>query len=692
MDIPPSQRARAQDPMLDMPVSRWLRLYALIMGLLLLLAHGSAYAQEPLRPGGGTLFLGLPGQSQPATRVSTQAQIRVSGLIAQASVTQIFRNDGVEWTEGVYVFPLPEDAAVNRLRMRVGARVIEGEIKELAQAKAVYTAAKQAGQRASLVEQERPNLFTTSVANIGPGEEIRVEITYLQTVRYEQGEFRLRFPMTFTPRYVPGAPIEATADYRPSKGGWAAPTDQVPDAHRITPPIQHPIGGPLNPTELTVQLKTGLQLARLESRHHPVEREDKNGGIFIELATTRSDRDFELVWAPTTEQAPVAAIFGELIEGEAYAMVMLVPPHGAAQSLPREVVFVIDTSGSMSGDSIRQARAALLLALERLGPQDRFNVIQFNSYTHQLFPAPVPATPQTLRQARGYVRSLIANGGTEMAPALGAALTGETPGGFLRQVVFITDGAVSNEAALFGQIQRDLGAARLFTVGIGSAPNSYFMTKAASFGRGSFTYVGSVGEVQTRMSELFARLESPVLRDLCVRWPQQAEMYPAKLPDLYAGEPVMLVARLSKLTGAVEICGETAGQPWRRRLRLEGQHADAGVATVWARQKIESLMDKKYAGVSEEQVRAEVLPLALRHRLVTSYTSFVAVDKTPARPAGLPLKNEALPHNLPAGAKPNGFGVALPQTATPAPMLFASALASLLLALALHLASRRRLA
>jgi Ca-activated chloride channel family protein len=686
MDEAPS----SYDPMLDRPLGPGLRLYTLVMTLLLLFAHGSAYAEPP--PGAGTLFLGLPGQAQPATQVATEVNIRIAGFIAEVSVSQTFRNDGAGWTEGRYVFPLPEDAAVNSLRLRLGERIIEGEIREREAARAVYTAATQAGQRAGLVEQERPNLFSTSVANIGPGQEIRVEIDYVQTLRYDSGEFRLRFPMTFTPRYIPGRPLPAEVSYQAGAGGWATPTDAVADAGRITPPMQHPLGGPLNPTQLQVELTPGFELARLQSLYHPIAQARSGERHSLRVLTERSDRDFVLVWAPEPAQTPQAAVFTEQVDGEAYALLMLLPPQIGGERLPRELVFVIDTSGSMAGDSIHQAKAALLLALERLGPADHFNVIQFNSQAEALFTASVPAMPAALGQAKAYVQRLSANGGTEMSAALRLALSavaGEEER--LRQVVFITDGAVGNEAELFGQIQRELGAARLFTVGIGSAPNGYFMRKAAGFGRGSFTYIGRLDEVGTRMGELFAKLESPLLRDLCVRWPGVAEAYPEKLPDLYAGEPLVLTARLPALAGEVEVCGETAGQSWRRRLVLAPEHTHPGVATLWARRKIGALMDRKHAGAGEAQIREQVLAVALRHRLASAYTSFVAIDRTPVRPATAPLHSEALAHNLPAGTQPEGFAqVALPSTATPAPALLAGGSAALLLALTLFGLARRR--
>ncbi len=232
-----------------------------------------------------------------------------------------------------------------------------------------------------------------------------------------------------------------------------------------------------------------------------------------------ADRDFELHWTPDVGRAPGAAVFVEPKDGKTYALVMLVPnaPDASLPRMPREATYIIDTSGSMAGTSIVQAKAALLYALDRLAPGDRFNVIEFNSRARPLFDVPMPVDPATLGRARSFVSGLKADGGTEMREALTLALRAPKVEGFVRQIVFLTDGAVGNENELFALIRERLDDRRLFTVGIGSAPNSHFMTKAAQFGRGTFTYIGDTREVQEKMAALFRKLESPVLTDVVDR-------------------------------------------------------------------------------------------------------------------------------------------------------------------------------
>jgi Ca-activated chloride channel homolog len=592
------------------------------------------------------------GDTFAVLRQSTDVTIRVSGIVARAIVRQTFRNPHDEWFEGIYVFPLPENAAVDHMKMRIGDRVVQGVIKEKAAAKAAYEQAKAGGQRAALLEQERPNLFTSSVANIGPREEITVELEYQQTLRYDNGRFSLRFPTVVMPRYIPGNVKVAGL----AGSGWAANTTVVNDAARITPPL--PLTGtmdePLNPLTLNVVLDAGVPLAAVDSPYHEVkvkEIDRQRREIHLE-GKTWATRDFELVWTPMATQQPQAAFFTEQKDGKTYGLLMVMPPAAAAvKSLPREVIYVIDTSGSMEGTSIVQAREALQMAVERLNANDTFNVIEFNSYAKALFDDAQPASRANIRTAVSWVKQLRAQGGTEMALALNLALNGKESPNRVRQVIFLTDGAVGNEAMLFQLIADKLGDSRLFTVGIGSAPNSHFMSKAAQTGRGTFTYVGKVEEVKEKMAVLFAKLESPVLKGVQVAWPQsQVEAWPQRVPDLYLGEPIVVSAVLNSANGEVKLSGLNGDAPWQTTLPMAAAHTGAGMGVLWARGKIDALTDGLREGKSEDEVRPAVVQVALAHHLISKYTSLVAVHQTPVRPAGDALKSAAVPVNLPDGA------------------------------------------
>ncbi|MCB1954514.1 MAG: marine proteobacterial sortase target protein [Rhodocyclaceae bacterium] len=645
---------------------------------------------------GTLLFRGEGGTRLSAPLLATDVQIHVSGPLAHTRVEQTFRNPADAWFEGIYVFPLPENAAVSRVRLRIGDRLIEAEIQERQQAQATYQAAKSAGQRAALVEQERPNLFTTSVANIGPRQEITVELEYRQQIDYRvehgAGHFSLRFPMVVGPRYIPGA--SGTDEELGAVVAGAA----VPDARRISPPVLAEDSRIVNPVSIHVNLDAGAPIDTIESPFHDVEilRLDANRRqVRLSEGNTPANRDFELRWRVAPGSEPLASLFFEPGEdGAHYALLTLMPPplRQDAPRLPREVIFVIDTSGSMEGEAIVQAREALQLALRRLHDDDAFNVIAFSSTPEAMFPSAFPATTRNVAFATSWVGNLHADGGTEMAAALEIALEDSHDEARVRQVVFLTDGAVGNEAQLFELIQRRLGRSRLFTIGIGSAPNSYFMRKAAQFGRGSFTYIGRTEDVKNHMAALFERLESPLARDIRIQWPAGAEvdMWPERIPDLYLGEPIVLAARLDTLAGDVVVEGQVGGQAWSQRVQLDKASLGSGVGSLWARRRIDGLMDRLSLGADEAEVRAEVLPLALEHQLVTRYTSFVAVDKTPVRPAGAPLAEGQVPTHMPHGWSQAAVFGELPRGATDSRWLMLTGFAALALAGALLGLARRR--
>jgi Ca-activated chloride channel family protein len=640
----------------------------------------------------GTLLWRTAGQEAavPAPLLATEVEMRVTGLVVRAVVRQRFTNPSGEWAEGVYVFPLPEDAAVDHLKMKVGDRIVEGVVQERMAAKTAYETAKRQGQRASLVEQERPNVFTASVANIAPGAAIEVEIEYQQTARYDDGRFGLRFPMVVGPRYVPGTPIAGT-----SGTGWAPDTDAVPDASRVTPPVADPARGPINPVTLRIELDPGVALAGVESPSHAIHTTALAGGRWeIELEQVRvpADRDFELTWEPVAGATPATAVLAEPQGDETFALLMVLPPAApvAGDRLPREVVFVLDHSGSMAGASIEQARAALKLALGRLRATDSFNVVRFNHRTDSLFAGPEPASRANLALAERYVDAIRADGGTEMLPALQRALDGGEHAGRLRQVIFLTDGAVGNEEQLLQAVRERLGDSRLFTIGIGSAPNSHLMREAARLGRGTFTFIGAPTEVQARMSALFRKLESPVLADvrLDLADATDVEVLPGLIPDLYMGEPIVVALRGRSLPAEAVLRGHFGATPWASPVSLHQAAPGAGLSVYWARAKIAALLDQRRTGASEDDVRHAVLDVALRHHLVSAYTSLVAVDVTPVRPGDTDLLTHALRTNLPHGWEYEAvFGMG--QGATPGPLHLALGLAALLIAAGLAVTVRR---
>ncbi|HEY2092437.1 MAG TPA: VIT domain-containing protein [Thermoanaerobaculia bacterium] len=601
-----------------------------------------------------------PGVFAEAPALKTDARLHVRGIVLRGEVTQTFENTTPQCAEAVYVFPLPENAAVDTLRMTIGQRVIEGEIQEKEAAQHTYETAKFEGKHASLLTQERPNIFTVAIANVASNEKVVIDIAYQQTVDYRDGAFSLRFPMTIGPRYNPS--------------GLADP---------ITPPVA--IGG-RSKTSLTVDLDAGFSLRRVESPYHQINTTVVSGShytVTLAQGAVPADRDFELTWQPDLGNEPKSAIFSE---GD-YALMMILPP---AQSthvrMARETVFVIDTSGSMEGTSINEAKNALLMAVDRLQPGDRFNVIEFNSTTHMLFDDAQPATSDAVSRAKAWVNALNADGGTEILDAIQHALKdNQTPGDDgVRQVVFMTDGQVGNEDQCFTYIRDHLGRTRLFTVGIGSAPNSHFMRNAARFGRGTFTYIGNVSEVQEKMSALFGKLENPVLSNVTLHLDDPAaEMWPQRVPDLYSGEPIVVTVKTAKRGGRVITTATMGKEEWSDTHVLTSSSGESGIAKLWARQKIEALLDRDTPLAENSADRQQVLDLAIANHLVTPLTSLVAVDQTRTGIDPATCNTTAIPVNLPAGwgGTIESIGGTLPQTGTPGPLMIAIGALLLLLAI-----------
>lgn len=664
----------------------------------------------------------------PSLPLDTQVSMQVSGLSNRVSVKQVFRNNTEFVLNGQYLFPLPNEAAVDSLRLHIGQRVIEGQIHPKAEAKQIFEQAKAEGKRASLVSQERPNMFTTEVANLAPQEELIVEISYQESIKYEDGLFSLRFPLVVAPRYIPGLTSDASVSDSNdpiAQGSQSSriTSSQVFDADRIVAPVRDGASGrdPVLKADIQVLLAKGVDKASIESPYHDIKLKQTNsGGVDVLLAQrVPANRDFVLQWRVQQGTSPMAWVFNQQgkthkpdgdnlsqdtletskangMNEDNYSLVMVLPPKvekSTQPSLPRELILVIDTSGSMAGDSIVQAKNALLYALKGLKPEDSFNIIEFNSSLSQFSATPLPATSSNLSRARQFVSRLQADGGTEMALALDAALPkslgSASPDAVqpLRQVIFMTDGSVGNEQALFDLIRYQIGESRLFTVGIGSAPNSHFMQRAAELGRGTFTYIGKVDEVDEKISALLSKIQYPVLTDIQVRFDDGSvpDYWPSPIADLYRGEPVLVsLKRSAREPQELVISGRQGHKNWQQSLSLHDNSAGlitnqgAGLDLLWARKQIGALELSKN-GANDDKVKQQVTALSMNYHLVSAYTSLVAVDLTPIDSTAM-SRDAVVRQHLPLGWQPFG---ALPQTATSSRLDMLLGALTLLLALVL---------
>lgn len=598
-----------------------------------------------------------------ALQLQSNVSINVSGMIARAKVNQHFKNTSSLWAEGIYVFPLPDNAAVDHFKLIIDGRIIEGQIEEKEQARKTYETAKRNGQRTGLIEQQRPNIFTTKLANIAPGAEMAVEIEYQQTLEYRDGQYSLRYPLVVGERFI-------TA----SKQGI---TDPQYDTGVYT--RSSTTSNQLNPTSITVNLDTGISVANIVSNSHDVSIQpqlDNRYTVSLQDNHVPADRDFLLTWTPELGKLPKATVFNQKQDGYEYSLVTVYPPKNELYNqldIPREVVFILDVSGSMSGTSIEQAKLALSLALDRLKPSDKFNIIWFNNMAKKIFFNANFASNQNIQYAKKFLSSLNADGGTEMLPALQLAFSTPVEPEFLRQLVFITDGNVSNERDLFSYIKANLGENRLFTVGIGSAPNSFFMKKAAKAGRGTFTFISNTREVGQKTETLFKKLETPALTDIRLAViGDDIETYHDPIPDLYIDEPVTVLLRGKNIFNTMTMNGMIGTQPWQHKVKLNSGSDNDGVRLAWAREKIGSLSADYHdenSGNLKDHLRLQIIEESIKHHLLSQFTSLVAVDVTPVNQSG-ELYAERIKNNLPFGwtrparsNQPSAAQIHLPQTA-----------------------------
>jgi Ca-activated chloride channel family protein len=650
------------------------------------------------RVGEGSLLYRSPisGRYESVPLVHTDAAVDVRGLVASATVTQQYVNSGTTPVEAVYIFPLPHDAAVYDLEIRIGNRVIRSEIHERQEAKRVYEQAKADGKRAALLEEERPNIFTASVANIMPGDHIDVRLRYVQPLRWDEGKMRLVFPMVVGPRYIPGTQaIDHTGT------GWASDTDAVADASRITPIVRNPESRSGHDISLTVDLDPGFDAASVSCVSHAVNvHRLPDGRQHIELASgaTLPNKDFILEVQEAETNQPKAALFlspGNDSAETQFLLAAFPPTVRPSQRMPVEMLYMIDVSGSMGGTSIEQAREALLQALGRLGPADRFGILAFNHSYQEFSSVPLFATADNLARARKYVQYLQAGGGTEMLPALLHVMRKPQTSGTLRHIVLLTDGDLGNEEQIFAALRHDLGGARLYTVAIGSAPNLFLATKMAQFGRGTFTHIADIHEIQAQMTRLFETIESPVLTDVKLSFEgvEVTDLYPERPPDLFQQQPLLIFGRISKgRVGQLHLTARAGNDPYETTIAFDTSKAafHPGITTLWARQRAEELMDHwRESGENEQaEIRATVIAHAIRYRLVTRFTSLVAVEEVVVN-AGGQSTTAAVPTELPAGMQMEKvFGA--PATGTADAFLETLGAAFLLAGLVLWCFVRRR--
>lgn len=605
---------------------------ALFLLAIALLTIGT-YAQDTTQ---GTLYAvnKKGGELGACPLKNTTVKADISGFLARVRVRQEFENSFSEAIEAVYTFPLSQNDAVDDMTMTIGSRVVRGKIMKREEARQVYETAKAAGQTASLLDQERPNIFTQAVANIMPGEKVTIEISYVETLKYEDGAYEFVFPMTVGPRYIPGS---------------------VTDASKIKPPVAETRAG--HDISVEVNLNAGVPVEEIRSTSHQIDQlnfSPNNAKVTLRGEKTIPNKDFILRYDVTGKRIEDAILAHRDSRGGFFSLVLQPPDKFTTEDItPKEIVFVLDTSGSMSGFPIEKAKEAMKLSLEGLNPNDTFNLITFAGDTSVLFDKPVPATQANLERAQAFLDTREGGGGTEMMTAIKAALDPSDSQTHLRIVCFMTDAYVGNDNEIIAEIQKH-PKARVFSFGIGSSVNRALLDKMAEAGNGEVEYVALTDNGSKAAKKFYERVRTPLLTDLSIDWNglPVADIYPSKLSDLFSAKPVIVNCRYSKAaSGTIKLKGKVAGQPYERSITInlpETEAANDVLATLWARRRVDELSSEALKGKDVAAINTQITGLGLEFRILTQFTSFVAVEEQIVNRNGTPIKVE-VPVAIPEG-------------------------------------------
>jgi len=628
--------------------------------------------------GSGTLTaMTGPGQKLGACPLKhTAVSADISGYVARVTVKQTFSNPFTKKIEAVYTFPLAENGAVDEMVMKVGTRTIHGTIKKREEARQIYEEAMAQGHVASLLEQERSNIFTQSVANIEPGKDIEVTISYIETLPYESGKYSFAFPTVVGPRFIPGNAVSGGAQ----GGGFAPNTNQVPDASRITPtPVKEGerAGHDLS---IDIHLNAGMPVSAVNSALHEVSiKNNGNSSADISLVNknTIPNKDFVLSWNVAEDTLKSGYLtYKNKEDKDGYFTLMLMPPKRVtpATTAPKELIFVIDCSGSQSGAPLQKAKDAMLYMLDHMNSNDTFQIITFNNNVETFSAKPELSSNEMKERARDFINKMQARGGTWMAPAVEKACSTEADSHRLRIVTFMTDGYVGNDFEILGLVKKLRGNSRWFPFGTGNSVNRMLIDGMAKEGGGEAEYVLLNSSAQEVGKKFYERIGSPVLTDVKLSFDglEVKEVFPKEVSDVYAERPLYFKGRYTApRAGTITLTGFSAGKPYKQTMHVNFPEADKknpGIASLWARAKVDRLMSEDWFGAQQGQVnkeiKDEIIATALKHHIMTQYTSFVAVDDA-VKTKGDKAEKVNVPIEMPDGVSREGVFGNAPGSAMP---------------------------
>jgi Ca-activated chloride channel family protein len=577
----------------------------------------------------------------------TEVMAKVAGNVSRVEVTQTFENPLKQPLEAIYVFPLPDQAAVDDMEIKVGDRTIRGFIKKREEAKQIFNEAKRAGKTAGLLEQERDNIFTQSLANIKPGEKIEVKIRYTESLKFEKGSYEFVFPMVVGPRYIP---------------------NNVADATKITAPMQPSSTRSGQDIGVTVEIEAGVPLSNMKSTSHQI-RTIQNGGVTrvtLDPQDTIPNKDLILRYQVSGNDTQNTVLAQADRRGGHFAT-YLIPAlkYQSDRIVPKDVVFLMDTSGSQSGEPLAQSKQLMYRFIKGLNPNDTFTIIDFSNTATQLSDLPLENTQSNRDLANEYVDRLEANGGTELMNGIEAVLKfPAAKEGRLRSIVLLTDGFIGNDEQIIGEVRDRLQAGnRLYTFGVGSSVNRFLIERLSQLGRGTAQVVRQNEPIAPVVEKFFQQINNPVLTNIAVKWEGTGaapEMYPARPSDLFANQPLVLFGRKGDRTsGNLQITGMVAGgKPYTQTIPVNFTNGgNMAIAQLWGRARIQELMNQMYNIETTDGIAA-VTKTALEYNLLSKYTAFVAVtDEVRVEP-----KIPTTTLNVPV---PNPQGVANPANIVP---------------------------
>lgn len=637
---------------------------------------GAEAQKAPPGPAPGRLeILGKDGKPAGLCPLKhTDVQADVAGFVARVTVKQQFENTAKEPAEAVYTFPLPEDAAVDDMVMTIGQRVVKGQIKRREEARQIYEAAKNEGRAAALLDQERPNIFTQSVANLMPGEQVTITISYVHLLKYEGGTYELTFPMVVGPRYTPGGGYQRPGERgRPSPerrvDGNPGAVSTVTDADKITPPITPPGTRAGHDISVTVKLDAGMPLEEIKSELHEIAvRKEGPEKATIRLRGGREipNRDFILRYRVAGDRIKTGLLAHTDGKNSGYFTLILQPPSAPPQKdiAPKEMVFVIDQTGSQAGKPIEKAKEAMRFCIENLNPGDTFQILAFNTQVYPCFSAPVPVNVENTQKAIQFIHPLEGRGGTNILKAVDHILQMPTDPARPRIVCYMTDGYVGNDLQIIDYIRKHRREVRFFPFGVGNAVNRFLIEGMASEGRGAPYYVTLTDPPGKAASKFYERVAKPLLLDVSVDWGNLPveEVYPKAIPDVFTAGPIILKGRYrGGAEGDITVKGLLRGQPWSQKVHVSfpaEEKDNAAIPTLWARQKIEDLQVQDYLGQQtgkpDPKITEQIVALALDYRLMTQHTSFVAVEEKVVNIGGKQRRID-VPVEMPDGVSYSGI-------------------------------------